>query len=175
MSFAFTFRTLEDVKDIPKLIDFLRKQDLGYPNYQDWVQRTEHEINIGYKIPILAFSEGTLVGDLIYQAHKELPRVRELKNLRIHPRLRGRAFAHFLLKQAEVESSHEYDAILCDVRATQNEMLNLLKLFRYRPIFNLPLYDQNNLDVVLLKSSSHVKNRFIIAPEQENFTPLCLS
>lgn len=52
MSFNFTFRGLSEHKDLKELVDFLIKQNLGYPRYDDWVQRTEHEIERGYKTSI---------------------------------------------------------------------------------------------------------------------------
>jgi len=66
MVFHFHFRGLEERKDLQELIDFLILQDLGYPNYDLWVQRTEHELDKGHKSVILAFSGRELVGDLIY-------------------------------------------------------------------------------------------------------------
>jgi len=151
MAFNFTFRSMESQRDLTMLIDFLMKQHLEYPNYEDWVQRAEHELETSYKTAILAFSNGHLVGDVIYQPHKELLRVRELKNMRIHPDVRRRYFAHFMLKQAEVEKKDEYDAIICDLHADQPAMINLLHLFGYVSLTITPLYDKNMPDMVMIK------------------------
>ncbi|MFC1755662.1 hypothetical protein ACFL96_20120 [Thermoproteota archaeon] len=151
MSFNFTFRTPDTTQDIRQLVDFLMKQHLGYPGYEDWVQRSEVEIDSGYKVPIMAFSEGHLVGDLIYQRHKELPRVREIKNIRIHPGVRRRDFAHFMLKQAERDNPEQYDALICDARSDQRDIINLLRLSGYRPIGSAPLYDSNTPDIIMVK------------------------
>lgn len=152
MAFNFNFRTVEGTKDLGLLVDFMIKQDLKYPHYEDWVQRSEHEIRQGFKTAILVYSEGILAGDLIYQPHKQLPRVRELKNMRIHPALRGRYFAHFMLRQAEVENKEDYDAIICDARSDQHEMINLMRLLGYLPLIVVPLYDKNATDVVMVKA-----------------------
>ena len=152
MSFNFTFRTLDSTPDLKRLIDFLIKQDLGYPGYEDWVQRAEYEIDVGYKVPILAFSGNKLVGDVIYQPHKQLPRVREIKNIRVHPALRGRAFAHFMLKQAEVENQDQYDALLVDARADQKDIIALLLHEGYVPLGQRALYDSNAVDVIMVKT-----------------------
>jgi len=69
--FSFTFRTLDRIMDIKTLVGFISKQDNKYPDYQNWVQRTEYELYIGYKKAILALSYGQLVGNLIYQPHKK--------------------------------------------------------------------------------------------------------
>jgi len=102
--FNFTFKNPQDKKDLSILVNFLIKQDLGYPNYEDWVQKAESEIDSGYKRAIMAFSNKHIVGDLIYQPHKTIPLVMELKNLRIHNEFKNRYFANFMLRQAEHES-----------------------------------------------------------------------
>lgn len=146
------FRTPDSTQDLKQLVDFLIKQDLGYPQYEDWVQRSEHEIDRGYKVPILAFSDNHLVGDLIYQPHKQLPRVWEIKNLRIHPEWRGRAFAHFMLRQAEVEAGDQYDAIVVDARTDQKDVIGLFLHEGYIPLGQRTLYDSNAVDVIMVKS-----------------------
>ena len=152
MSFNFNIRTLDDEKDIPKLMDFLAKQDLGYPNYQDWFQRAEYEIYIGYKKPILASFDNYFIGDLIYQPHKELPRTRELKNLRVHHDFRRRDIAHFMLNQAEVNDREEYDMLICDLHSNELGMRHLLKSMNYEEIKTTNLYDKNVEDIVLVKN-----------------------
>ena len=151
MSFNFAFRTPGSTQDLKQLVDFLMKQDLGYPGYEDWVQRAEYEIDKGYKIPVLAFSEGTLVGDVIYQPHKQLPRIREIKNIRVHPEVRGRAFAHFMLRQAEAENSDQFDALIVDARADQNDVITLLLRNGYTPLGQRALYGANSVDVIMVK------------------------
>lgn len=168
MSFNFSFRFAEDTKDILNLERFLLKQELNYPNYGDWVFRAKQELLSGYKKSILAFSDGFLVGNLIYQPHKDLPRVRELKNLRVHPKLRERYFGAFMLKQAEKENQNEYDAIICDTRTDRIQIVNLLKNFGYETLLKIPLYDSNIEDMIMIKKFERtptgffgsVKNKF---------------
>ena len=149
--FNFQFRTLDSVSDIGRVIDFLAKQPLGYPNYQDWVQRTEAELQSGYKQAILALSDNQLVGDLVYQPHKQLPRVREIKNLRVHSELRRRDFAHFMLRQAEEHGKDEFDAVMIDSRTDNPSMINFLTFCGYVQIAETNLYDSLCSDVVLMK------------------------
>jgi hypothetical protein len=149
--FDFTFRTVQGTKDLRQLVDFLAAQDLGYPQYDDWVQRTELEIDSGYKVPIIAYSGSHIVGDLIYQMHKQLPRVRELKNLRVHESMRHRDFAHFMLRQGECDNPDQYDAIICDLRSSENTLMKLLTFAGYVPLGRMPLYDSNIEDVIFMK------------------------
>lgn len=147
----FNFKTIQNTRDIKGLIDFLMKQSLNYPGYEDWVQRTESEIDIGYKKAILAFSYGHLVGDLIYQPHKELPRVREIKNERIHEDFRNRYLANFMLRQVECESPEEFDVLICDVREDREAEISMLRRFGYTQLATRSLYDPNIQDIIFIK------------------------
>jgi ribosomal protein S18 acetylase RimI-like enzyme len=146
----FQFRSIQDEKDVARLERFLLSQSLNYPDYEDWVRRAVEETLAGYKQGIMAFNGEFLVGDLIFQPHKELPRTLELKNLRIHPKVKRRGFAYFMLKQAEAQNG--YNGIICDVRASQISVVNLLKLMDYKEVFRAPLYDSREEDIVFVKS-----------------------
>ncbi len=74
-----------------------------------------------------------------------------MKNLRIHPEYQRRGFAHFLIKQVEAENRN-CDAILCDSRANQNSINSLLKFSGYGPLLKISLYDENNQDIVFIKT-----------------------
>ena len=153
MGFNFTFRTLADTREVRMLRAFLLTQALGYPDYAAWVERSMPEIESGDKMVVLAFSEGTLVGDLIYQPHKQFSGIREIKNLRIHPRVRDRHFASFMLRQAEVESPETFQALMCDVRPERTRVVSTLRSRGYEPLYDkpVPLYDNDNLDIVMVK------------------------
>lgn len=152
MAFNFHFCSIEESGDIGKLVDFLQTQDLGYPHYDHWVQRTEAELQSGYKQAVLGFSNGHLIGDIVFQPHKQLPRVREIKNIRVHPAVRGRYVAAFMLRQAEVEAKQEYDALLVDARTDQQDIIRLLRGMGFVPIAETPLYDPSVPDIILIKA-----------------------
>lgn len=160
MSFRFTFGNVGSRTELRQTIDFLAKQGLGYRNYDSWVQKTESEIDLGIKTAIIALSEGKIVGDLIYHHHKILPGVIELKNLRIHPEIRGRYFAPFMLRQVECENPN-CDLIMGDARSDQREIARLMLGSGYYVLKGeVRLYDKNNQDVVFMKQVG--KNREII-------------
>ena len=148
--FHFHFKGLEDKTELSNLINFLILQDLGYPNYEDWVQRVEYELDKGYKSVILAFSGRQLVGDLIYQPHKEISCFLEYKNLRVDPRIRDRKFAEFMLRQVEAENQNKYDVIICDA-PYHHPAIRFMELQGYQIFNTIPLYNKNNPDVVMLK------------------------
>lgn len=151
MGFNFSFRQVDSRKDISLLVEFILKQALGYPGYEGWVERTGYEIGSGYKHAILAFSDNRLVADTIYQPHKQLPRIMEVKNLRVHPEVEGRYFAKFMLRQAERENKGKYDALLVDVRTDRPEIVRFLRSEGYQPLIKSPLYDTNAEDLTMVK------------------------
>ena len=157
----FQFTNLQSRKELSQVIDFLHKQDLDYPNYDDWVQRTESELDKGYKDVILAFSEGKIVGDLVYQQHKENLEFLELKNLRIHPRVRDRYFARFMLKQVEVENQN-YGAMIIDAPSELSGVITFMKSCGFTSILSKPLYDDGAPDIVMIKPIK--KSKRIIIP-----------
>ena len=152
MGFDFRFRYVEDKKDRGKLAKFLESQSLSYPNYGDWINRTMADLDSGYKRSIIALSNGVLVGDCVFQPHKQFPRIREVKNLRVHPNLRGRYFGVFMLKQAEVENRGEYDAIIAEIRSNQSEIIEMVRFCGYTELARIPLYESHLEEVVMVRT-----------------------
>ncbi len=157
----FEFTDIQSRNELSQLIDFLHKQNLNYPNYETWVQRTESEIDSGYKKTILAFSDKIIVGDLIYQQHKTSPGFLELKNMRVHPAFNNRYFARFMLRQAEAENQN-YDAIICDAPSEFPEIVRFMESCGYFPILSKPLYDNREPEIVMIKPIQ--KSKKIIIP-----------
>ncbi len=153
MGFEVIFRPIESRKDLATTVDFLSKNNPGYrdKDYDPWVQRTEYELDIGRKRGFIAINNNRVFGDVIWQPHKELSRVREIKNWRVHPDFRGRACGYFLLKQAEVEDRHEYDSLILDVRANEKGIIAILKRLGYVPVFAANMYDDAQ-DLVMVKA-----------------------
>ncbi len=166
MYFNFNFRGIDSTLDIRKLIEFMSQHPLQYPNYQDWIQRSEPEINAGYKQAILSFSDKRIVGNLLYQPHKEIASTLEIKNLRVHPGVRQRYFGIFMLKQLEVEARRRksIDTVMVDTRASQTDVLSLLQKAGFRETARAPLYDSNEEDVILTKPIHSSKTQEILLP-----------
>ena len=166
MGFKFTFSQADTEKEIRMARDFLAMHDLGYPNYNRWVQRAEAEMLSGYKRTIIVISQGRVVGDLVYQPHKHLKGIAEIKNLRVNPKLNGRYFATFMLRQLEVETSREnFYAIWVDARESQKDVIGFFASQGYAPVETLPLYEKTAREVVMLKPLKQ-KGR-IIVPESK--------
>lgn len=148
--FRFTFSGLKSKSQLRDLVDFLILQNLGYPDYENWVQKSESELDSGYKKAILAFSDGELVGNLVYQPHKSLQGLLEIKNLRVDGRYRMRDFGRFMLKQVEVENSN-FLGVIGDVRPEMRETIRFMEECGYKRVAAVDLYDGKK-DIVVVKS-----------------------
>ena len=154
MSFNFNIKSVQSLDDIKETERFLLRQDLyrfGYPGYEDWVARTVLEIESKYKSAYLCYESGVLAADLIHQPHKELPYLREIKNMRVVPGWQFRGIARFLFRQAEVDEVQGVHGLICDVRATETETIKFLLNLGYFRLMDLPIYDRHHDDVVLIK------------------------
>ena len=155
MPIDFAFRSIGP-RNLDSATQFIASQDLGYPRYEKWIEKMRSELSFGIKHGILAYSNGIIVGDVVFQEYKQARGILEMKNIRIHPNLRGRNFASFMLKQAEFELPNS--AVIVDARASQTDMINFLTKQGYSPIAQVSLYDSNNQDVVMVKMKSSGKN-----------------
>lgn len=146
------FRQPADFTELRSLLGFLWRQDLGYPAYSDWVTRTGHEIDSGYKQAILAYEDGRLIADIVFQPHKEIRGLREIKNLRVDTSVRFRKFGSFLLRQAEFLRAEEYDWLIADFRADQNAVERLLVDENYQVCSVRSLYDDSPDKIVVKRN-----------------------
>ncbi len=157
----FEFTDIESVEELNQCIDFLYKQDLSYPNYRGWVPKCKAELVDGYKKGIITFFERRIVGDVIYQPHKKNPGFLEVKNLRVHPQIRGRYCPTFMLKQVVVENPN-YDAMIVDAPSEFPNVIAFFESCGFIPILSKPLYDDGAPDIVMIKPIK--KSRGIIVP-----------
>jgi len=163
MSFNYEFKYAESKKEIDGVVSFILTQPLGYPNFEDWVERSRQELLYGNKRAIVAFSDGFLVGDAIFQPHKgtfgdskqnDLPSFgfTELKNVRVHPKLRKRYFGAFMIRQVEAESQNEnMGGVIVDTRSDRRDIISMLRQSGYKEIARAPLYDESAEDVIFVK------------------------
>ena len=150
MPIKYLFRSLGDVKEVDDLPVFMRSHNWGYKGYGDWVERTRAQLLLGNKNVIQGFYEGNLIASLIYQPHRQFPRVRELKNLRVA--VPGRGIASFLLKLALTEDTKSFDAVVCDVPEEKKLMQGILKSIGFEELARAPIYEDGRNHVILVKS-----------------------
>jgi ribosomal protein S18 acetylase RimI-like enzyme len=170
MSFDFSFRSLQDEGELPELETFLRNQSLGYPGYQDWITKAIWQILNEDKKVILFYSGRTLVGDLIFQKHRDFERVREVKNCRVHPELRDRYCGTFMFRQVEEIDKNSYDAIILDVRSNQPGLINTAKSLGYEELLRVPLYERGIDEVVMGKRFERTPEGFFVPIKRDLFS-----
>src|SRR3990167_1625745 len=109
-------RAVTDERELKKLRGFLLSQALWYPDYERWVEQVcLPDIQTQWKTAFVAYSNGHVVGDIIFQPHKQLPQTREIKNIRIHPRWRRKDLAHFFLKKIKKKKPPSFSKNIVDV------------------------------------------------------------
>lgn len=152
------FSTISNFSEIKLLVEFIRSNRLSYPGYDDWIGRITHEIDSGWKTVIIAWEDGHIVGNVIFQPHKELAGVREIKNLRTINEVASRRFGTFLIKQAEWYEANTYNEIIADYREEQKGVASLLRREKYAIVEIRPLYDSMD-DIVVIKKNPFAKER----------------
>jgi len=166
----YRFKTPCKEKEFDIVEKFLLWQNLDYPAYETWVKRKAiPEAKLGDKKIILGFNYDYLIADLIYQIHKKNPDFIELKNLRVHPMMRDRYCARFMLRQVEVENRNEYKAIICDAPSEFPEIIGFMQTCGYIPILSKPLYDNNEPEIVMLKLLKPSKKSIIVPSALDMF------
>ena len=168
MGLNICFRELGDMRELDALTRFLLMQNLGYPRYDAWVERTRWEIESGYKKAVLGFSDFELVSDCIYQPHKNMHGFLEIKNLRVREDFRMRDFGRFPLKQVEHDSRGRYDAIIGDVRLNQPEIIGFLRSYGFRELCVRPLYEKDTPDLIMIKWLNPAKRNVLEPLVKEN-------
>ncbi|UZE93859.1 MAG: GNAT family N-acetyltransferase [Candidatus Pacearchaeota archaeon] len=158
----FYFGNLGDEKELKLLKTFLLSYPMNYPGYKDWVEKIcIPEIEDNWKKAILAFyrqhnkDSWELVGNAIYQATKEsqLPNTLHFKNMRVKEGFRREGVASFLIKQVEKATKAKgLNLIILDFRKERKDLAKFLLWHGYKPLFEECLYDDNNLDVVMVKT-----------------------
>lgn len=148
----YVIRDVGRLKELKLLRNFIYSQHLWYPNYEEWVDYVcVPELESGWKKGIIAYYNGYVVGNAIYQPHKELPKTREIKNIRISPQLRRRDLGHFLLRQVEEENKNEFERIIVDTNTKNKNVIMFFQWCGYKIIGQEYLYDKKNLDVIMVK------------------------
>jgi len=153
MGVNYLFRDVGSVEDLNRLRDHLLIQPLHYPEYEKWViDRCIPELESGFKKVILGFYYDNLIGDIIFQEHKQLPRTCELKNMRINPNFRDKDIGHFLIRQAEEEAkrSGKFDRVILDIDSEETGIKKFLMFCNYNILFQAPLYGKR-LDIIMGK------------------------
>lgn len=137
----------DDLK-APCVIDFLLGPrllvpDTDYPDFKDWLERSESEVASGSKRHMACWWNFELVGLVIWQRHKQSPNWLEIKNLTVRPIVNGRLVGSFLLRQAEIEGKAEYNSevAVCDAKQANQAVTSFLTARHYHALGTTHLYN----------------------------------
>ncbi len=143
----FRFTTGESVRRADEIADYLRGPRLwvprtDYPDFDEWLLRAHAQLRNEEKRAVLALDRGRVAGVVLYQAHRTLPGVLELKNITVRPDVRGRHFASFMLRNAELEGSADFgcSTAVVDAKAGNRGVRHLLLGAGWRPAGTSDLY-----------------------------------
>lgn len=156
----FNFSNQTSGANASSVIDVLREPRLwipssqDYPDYDDWLLRTESELAEGSKRAMVARHGGRAIGAVVYQ--KQDGATLQIKNISISPSAAGRHVGSFMLRNAEIEGS-QYDfpgtnSVTVDTKLRNVEMLEFLFTNGYQPEQVTDIYGLGaGADVVLVK------------------------
>ncbi len=107
------FTSDRTVRMADEIVDYLTGPRLwipqaDYPDFSDWVQKVHGQLKSEEKRALVGLAAGRVVGAVVYQRHKAVPSVLEVKNITVRPDLQGRHVASFLLRNAEVEGRRDF-------------------------------------------------------------------
>jgi ribosomal protein S18 acetylase RimI-like enzyme len=147
-----------------EIVDHLRRPRLwipqaDYPDYDTWLERVHQQLCREDKQAMVAIESTRVVAAIVYQRHKELPNVLEVKNISVKPEARGRLVASFMLRNVEVEGARGLNAsrIVIDAKKDNVGVRLFLLQHRYVPITTTDLYSLGaGQDVVFEK---HITGR----------------
>ena len=145
MDYGFT--TGESIRRADEIVDYMRGPRLwvprtDYPDYEDWLHRAHAQLRREEKLAVVALSSGRVAGVVLFQGHRGFPGVLEVKNITVRPDLRGRHFASFMLRNAEVEGGRQLGCrqATVDAKAGNEGVRRLLLREGYRPSRTEDLY-----------------------------------
>lgn len=160
------FTSDRTVRMADEIVDYLRGPRLwipqaDYPDFDDWLQRSWLQLKREEKRALVGISAGRVVGAVVYQRHRQLPRAMEVKNLTVRPDARGRHVASFLLRNAEVEGQRDYGSaeVLVDAKARNGAVRAFFLRNAYSVVGVEDLYGLRAGEDVLFRKSLSTRSR----------------
>ncbi len=158
MEYTFTNRFKESRLD--EIVDSLRGPRLWtpirhYPDYREWVNTVHTDLKKELKRAMIVLNRNKVIGTLIYQKHKKIPKALELKNLSLSPDERGRYLASFLTRNAEIEGQREFKStmVVCDTKMRNIDVRFFLIKHHYTPFLVTDLYGLHSGDDIVFSKN----------------------
>ena len=160
----FRFTSEHRPSEIGNIIKFLSGSRLwvpstDYPGHQNWLDKAYEEMRSGVKQPISADYNGCRAGAIVIQAHKQILRYGEIRNVTLDPSVWGRHVAQFLVINAEFLSAELFGSeyMIADAKATNRHIRRLLLSLGYEIMGVSDLYTWGRPDITYVKKIRHRK------------------
>lgn len=144
-----------------KVIDVLRAPRLYIPteadygsHHEPWLAKTEYELTSGTRHALLIEDEIGSAGVGIFRIDSDNPDVVDFRNISIDPRVGGRRFGSFLVRNVEHIASFTYPeatTLRVDTKHTNSDMIAFLERQGYVRQSMSDLYSSGKLDIILQK------------------------
>ncbi|HYD03830.1 MAG TPA: GNAT family N-acetyltransferase [Alphaproteobacteria bacterium] len=140
-------------EDILRIYEFIRSQNLNYPQYEEWAKKCRDELLTGYKKAfVIKNKNGKLIGSLIVQKHKSDSSVLEMKNARIASGYENKGhFKQLYLAAERYAREKNYKKIVCDSHMENFKMISSLHKVGFIIESKENIYTPKNLEVILTK------------------------
>jgi ribosomal protein S18 acetylase RimI-like enzyme len=148
----YVAKSINSERDITKVCDFIGGLNLDYPNYSEWVQKCERELNSGYKGGFYTEGKDGIAGVLIFQPDKTNKEILEIKSFKIAQQYRKKGLCSLLFDSLE-EFYHgkNFKKIQVDTHKENSLMINFLKKRFFKVVREEALYNKNQIEVILQK------------------------
>jgi len=143
---------VKDEEEIKQLYEFIKKFPLDYPSYFDWVEKCFRELQLGYKKAFVYKPNGHIVANLIFQKHKEDPKIIELKNGRVEEHYQRKKIFTLLYKAVEDNArQNNFLKIIGDTHKDNIPVIKTLKELDFKIEAEQSLYEKSKLEIILSK------------------------
>ena len=138
-------------EEIRKLYEFIKACPLDYPDYLAWVDKCFKELERGYKKAFAYKINDNIVGNIIFQKHKENPHVLEIKNCRVEPEYRRQHIFTELYNLVErYAKDYGFKKIICDTHSDNTTFIRTMEGMGFKRKREETLYSQR-LETILAK------------------------
>ena len=157
---SYKISLIKDPIEIDSVYEFVKDQNLDYPNYDLWAKKCYRELKLGYKKAfaiVVNNQKGNpkVVGSLIFQKSKKEPSVLELKNGRVDKEFREKGIFTELLVQVEKYAlENNFKKIIGDAHFDMQDMIQIMEKRGYKIEAHENLYSSNKIEVILTKDLS---------------------
>lgn len=139
-------------EDVGKVCEFIKDFILDYPNYNKWIEKCKKELEKGSKFGFYAVENDKIIGNIIFQMHKQEHSILEIKNFRVDSGHQRKDVGSKLYKSVEeYAKANGFSEIQIDTHAENNDMINFLEKQGFKIRSKKYLYTLDQLEVILSK------------------------